>query len=285
MYVKIFRQIYDSTVADDYDVCCVFIHMLNLADARGVIDMTPASISRITGCPMETLMRAIDKLQSVDKYSRSNAHGGRRIVLLDDHRDWGWFIVNYTKYRAIRDEDHKREYMRNYMRSRRDSGKHLSSDVSSVKHPLATDVKRMLASVVTSETRLAHTEAEAEAEAEEESIPPIVPPSGSETRRETTKATSADASFAVFWEHAWRKDAKQAAFRAWVKQCTTSAILQSVLDAVIAQSAYYLAREPDKRPYMSTWLNQQRWKDELGADPAQTIPLQKTRLQRIMESI
>ena len=141
----------------------------------------------------------------------------------------------------------------------------------------------MLASVVTSETRLAHTEEEAEEE--EESITPIVPSFKSETRRETTKATSADASFAVFWEHAWRKDAKQAAFRAWVKQCTTSATLQSVLDAVIAQSAYYLAREPDKRPYMSTWLNQQRWKDELGADPAQTIPLQKTRLQRIMESI
>ena len=271
MYVKIFRQIYESTVADDYDVCCVFIHMLNLADEKGVIDMTPASISRITGCPMETLMRAIDKLQSVDKYSRSNAHEGRRIVLLDDHRDWGWFIVNYSRYRAIRDEDHKREYMREYMRARR-SGKSKLNDVS---HPLAP--------IGISEARLAHTEEEEE---EEESITPIVPSFKSETRRETTKAGSAAAHhFEEFWKHAWRKDSKQAAHKAWRKQCVTSAILQSVLDAVIAQSAYYLAREPDKRPYMATWLNQERWRDELGADPPARVPAQKTRLERIMESI
>ena len=267
MYVKLFSQIMDSSITEDYLVRWVFTDLLILADSEGYVDMTHQAIAARTRVPEDIVRRAIDLLGNKDAESRDQTEEGRRIIKIDNHRSWGWRIVNYLKYRAIRTADERREYMRSYMRVKRskqtvlNTGKQLLTRVSSV------------------------SPSEAEAEEEEESIPPIVPPSGSETRRETTKATSADASFAVFWEHAWRKDAKQAAFRAWVKQCTTSAILQSVLDAVIAQSAYYLAREPDKRPYMSTWLNQQRWKDELGADPAQTIPLQKTRLQRIMESI
>ena len=267
MYVKLFSQIMDSSITEDYLVRWVFTDLLILADSEGYVDMTHQAIAARTRVPEDIVRRAIDLLGNKDAESRDQTEEGRRIIKIDNHRSWGWRIVNYLKYRAIRTADERREYMRSYMRVKRskqtvlNTGKQLLTRVSSV------------------------SPSEAEAEAEEESITPIVPSFKSETRRETTKATSADASFAVFWEHAWRKDSKQAAFRAWVKQCTTSATLQSVLDAVIAQSAYYLAREPDKRPYMSTWLNQQRWKDELGADPAQTIPLQKTRLQRIMESI
>ena len=267
MYVKLFSQIMDSSITEDYLVRWVFTDLLILADSEGYVDMTHQAIAARTRVPEDIVRRAIDLLGNKDAESRDQTEEGRRIIKIDNHRSWGWRIVNYLKYRAIRTADERREYMRSYMRVKRskqtvlNTGKQLLTRVSSV------------------------SPSEAEAEAEEESITPIVPSSGSETRRETTKATSADASFAVFWKHAWRKDAKQAAHKAWRKQCVTSAILQSVLDAVIAQSAYYLAREPDKRPYMSTWLNQQRWKDELGADPAQTIPLQKTRLQRIMESI
>ena len=267
MYVKLFSQIMDSSITEDYLVRWVFTDLLILADSEGYVDMTHQAIAARTRVPEDIVRRAIDLLGNKDAESRDQTEEGRRIIKIDNHRSWGWRIVNYLKYRAIRTADERREYMRSYMRVKRskqtvlNTGKQLLTRVSSV------------------------SPSEAEAEAEEESITPIVPSFKSETRRETTKATSADASFAVFWEHAWRKDSKQAAHKAWRKQCVTSAILQSVLDAVIAQSAYYLAREPDKRPYMSTWLNQQRWKDELGADPAQTIPLQKTRLQRIMESI
>jgi hypothetical protein len=34
-----------------------------------------------------------------DPYSRSSAAGGARLVLLDEHRDWGWQIVNHQSYR------------------------------------------------------------------------------------------------------------------------------------------------------------------------------------------
>ena len=270
MYVKLFSQIMDSSITEDYLVRWVFTDLLILADSEGYVDMTHQAIAARTRVPEDIVRRAIDLLGNKDAESRDQTEEGRRIIKIDNHRSWGWRIVNYLKYRAIRTADERREYMRSYMRVKRskqtvlNTGKQLLTRVSSV----------------------SPSEAEAEAEAEEESITPIVPSFKSETRRETTKAGSAAAHhFEEFWKHAWRKDSKQAAHKAWRKQCVTSAILQSVLDAVIAQSAYYLAREPDKRPYMATWLNQERWRDELGADPAQTIPLQKTRLQRIMESI
>ena len=268
MYVKLFSQIMDSSITEDYLVRWVFTDLLILADSEGYVDMTHQALAARTRVPEDIVRSAIDLLGNKDAESRDQTEEGRRIIKIDNHRSWGWRIVNYLKYRAIRTADERREYMRSYMRAKRskqtvlNTGKQLLTRVSSV------------------------SPSEAEAEAEEESITPIGPSFKSETRRETTKAGSAAAHhFEEFWKHAWRKDSKQAAHKAWRKQCVTSAILQSVLDAVIAQSAYYLAREPDKRPYMSTWLNQQRWKDELGADPAQTIPLQKTRLQRIMESI
>jgi hypothetical protein len=31
---------------------------------------------------------------------------------MDEHRDWGWCVVNYVKYRAIRSEDDRREQNR-----------------------------------------------------------------------------------------------------------------------------------------------------------------------------
>ena len=268
MYVKLFSQIMDSSITEDYLVRWVFTDLLILADSEGYVDMTHQAIAARTRVPEDIVRRAIDLLGNKDAESRDQTEEGRRIIKIDNHRSWGWRIVNYLKYRAIRTADERREYMRSYMRVKRskqtvlNTGKQLLTRVSSV------------------------SPSEAEAESEEESITPIVPSFKSETRRETTKAGSAAAHhFEEFWKHAWRKDSKQAAHKAWRKQCVTSAILQSVLDAVIAQSAYYLAREPDKRPYMATWLNQERWRDELGADPPARVPAQKTRLERIMESI
>ena len=43
----------------------------------------------------------------------------RRIVRLSDSREWGWEIVNFLKYRALRSQEERREYMRQYQRDRR----------------------------------------------------------------------------------------------------------------------------------------------------------------------
>jgi hypothetical protein len=148
VFVKVFAQILDSSIAEDYLVRLVFEDLLKLANSDGVVDMTTPAIARRTNVPLEIVARGIEVLSQPDKESRSPDEEGRRIVLLDAHRPWGWRIVNYLHYRNIRDEEGRRAYMRDYMRNRRNIGK---PDVNSVN---------------SSESPLANAEEEAEAEAE-----------------------------------------------------------------------------------------------------------------------
>ena len=99
MFAKIFAQIFDSSIAEDWQTRVVFQDMLILADKDGVVDMTPTSIARRTNVPLETVLAAIPKLEAPDHSSRTPDQDGRRIARLDAHRDWGWQIVNYAKYR------------------------------------------------------------------------------------------------------------------------------------------------------------------------------------------
>ena len=123
MYVKIFAQIYDSSIAEDYLVRLVFEDFLILADKDGHVDMTAAAIARRTNVPLEVVNRAIEKLSSPDPESRSPNEDGRRIVLLDPHRSWGWRIVNYPQYRNIRDDESRKEYFRDRKREQRAKSK------------------------------------------------------------------------------------------------------------------------------------------------------------------
>jgi hypothetical protein len=122
MYAKIFEQIFDSSIAEDYKVRLVFEDMLVLARSDGVVDMTHEAISRRTNVPLEMVRQAISDLEKPDGRSRSKALGGARLKRLDKHRDWGWRIVNYHTYRMIATEvDRKlseREKKRKYRLSR-----------------------------------------------------------------------------------------------------------------------------------------------------------------------
>lgn len=99
MFAKVFTQILDSSLAEDYQVRLVFEDLLKLADSKGIVDMTRESIARRTNVPLELVRRGIDQLEKPDPSSRTPDYEGRRIIRLDEHRDWGWRIVNFTKYR------------------------------------------------------------------------------------------------------------------------------------------------------------------------------------------
>ena len=105
MYGKVFEQIYDSTVADHWEALVTFQQLIILCDADGVVDMTPPSISRRTNIPLEIILEGLKHLESPDPSSRSPEEGGRRIVLLDSRREWGWQLVNYALYRDRVDPD------------------------------------------------------------------------------------------------------------------------------------------------------------------------------------
>ena len=119
MYSKIFRQIYDSSIADDWHTRVVFMDLLVLAESDGVIDMTPNAISARTRIPIDIVNNALTSLLQPDPESRTKDLEGRRLVLLDPSRSWGWRIVNYEKYRSIKREVDRKSYMRKYMRNYR----------------------------------------------------------------------------------------------------------------------------------------------------------------------
>jgi hypothetical protein len=119
MFAKVFFQIFESSISDDYLCRHVFMDLLVLSDEEGVVDKTSKAISRITNVPLEIVERAIEKLSAPDPESRTPDEDGRRLVLIDNSRTWGWRIVNYPKYRAIRDEEARRISNRSYKREQR----------------------------------------------------------------------------------------------------------------------------------------------------------------------
>lgn len=126
MFVKIFTQIFDSSIADNYQHRQIFIDLCILADERGVLDMTLEAIAGRTRVPMDLLRHAIEELEKPDPRSRSKAMSGRRLVPLDRKRGWGWKIVNYHVYRGIKNKFDRNEYMIKYMRKRRDKADSLA---------------------------------------------------------------------------------------------------------------------------------------------------------------
>lgn len=120
MFAKVFLQIFDSSIADNYKHRHVFMDMLVLADSDGVVDMTAEAISRRTNVPLDEVKDAIVSLGLPDDRSNSTQDGGRRLLPVDERKPWGWQIVNYHHYREIRTEEARREYMRDYRRAERE---------------------------------------------------------------------------------------------------------------------------------------------------------------------
>ena len=114
-----------------WEVLIVFQQFFILADRNGVVDMTPDAISRRTTVPLDIIQKGIAVLEQPDPHSRTPDENGRRLVRLSDSRPWGWRIVNHAKYRGIRSQEERREYMRQYQRQRR-KGKDVNQSVNNV---------------------------------------------------------------------------------------------------------------------------------------------------------
>jgi hypothetical protein len=109
VYAKIFSQIFDSSIAESPEVRFTFMDLLILADSDGVVDMTHEAIARRTNRPIDLIRETIRELEGPDKRSRTLTENGSRIKRLDDHRDWGWVIINYDTFRELGTEIQRRE--------------------------------------------------------------------------------------------------------------------------------------------------------------------------------
>ena len=82
--------------------------------------MTAEALSRRTTLPLDIVTKALAALQQPDPHSRTPDAQGCRLEPIDPERGWGWRVVNYAKYRAIRSADERREYMKSYAAKRRE---------------------------------------------------------------------------------------------------------------------------------------------------------------------
>lgn len=129
MYAKVYAQMFDSSLREKWQAWVTFVALLALADDRDEVDMTVPALMARTGLPGSIVSEGIEWLEKPDEHSRTPDEGGRRIVRLDEHRPWGWRIVNRGKYKRLRDNDARRDYFRDQKRIQRTPCPPLSTTV------------------------------------------------------------------------------------------------------------------------------------------------------------
>jgi len=98
-YTPLFSSLTTGTLCGRWPDVGLWAIVLSLANRYGVVDVTPDYLSRITGLPIADVTACMRRFCEPDPFSRSNAEGGARLVLIDPDRSWGWRIVNHGKYR------------------------------------------------------------------------------------------------------------------------------------------------------------------------------------------
>src|SRR5678816_318175 len=99
-FAKVFASLWKGTLGLNWEGWSLFVYMLATCTVDGEFDVTPQVISAGTGMPLDAVLRGIAVLEAADPHSRTPGENGARIVRLDEHREWGWRIVNFDKYRA-----------------------------------------------------------------------------------------------------------------------------------------------------------------------------------------
>ena len=82
--------------------------MLAMADKHGRVFASIPGLAKDAVVSIEAARQAIALFLAPDPDSRTKTHEGRRIEEIDG----GWRLLNHAKYRAIRDEEDRREYLR-----------------------------------------------------------------------------------------------------------------------------------------------------------------------------
>lgn len=99
-YTPLFESLSTGTLCGKWPDIGLWPIVLSLADRYGLVDVTPTYISHITGLGVDDVVACMKRFIEPDPYSRSSEEHGARLVLHDpENRDWGWRIVNHSKYR------------------------------------------------------------------------------------------------------------------------------------------------------------------------------------------
>lgn len=230
MYGKLFAQMYDGTLRADWRALVTFQQMIILCDADGVIDMTPDALAARTGIPLDVIQAGIASLEAPDPRSRTPDREGRRIERLDDHRDWGWRIVNHARYRKLVDAGTVREQNRIRQANKRERDRHAASRSVTPSHACHAESR--------------HTDTDTDTK-----------------KRHTRAARATPVGFDRFWDAYPRKIDKADAEKAFRKVAPDDQLLERMLAALERFKASDQWRKDGGQfiPHAATWLNKRRW--------------------------
>lgn len=230
MYGKIFESMYEGTLYGQWEAIVTMQQLIVLADENGIVDMTPPAIAGKTSIPLDIIEKGLKILAGPDPYSRTPGNDGVRIKLIDDHKPWGWYLVNHEKYTKLQKRIDKRNADRERIAEKR----------KSLNEQGCRKVSQPVANVAY--------------EDEDKDI---------DENNKTLVRSSRTTRFDDFWSvYPTRKDKKKA------KDIWKRKKLDDIADKIIANvSARVVA---DKQwldnfiPLPTTFLRNERWEDEWG---------------------
>lgn len=115
-FTKLFSSITESTIwVEDHETRIVWIAMLAMADRKGRIWGSIPGLANRARVSVDGCRKAIALFLSPDPDSRTKVADGRRIEEIDG----GWQLINYDKYREIRDQETIKEQTANRVRKHR----------------------------------------------------------------------------------------------------------------------------------------------------------------------
>lgn len=247
MYCKLFASLYQGTLRGKPHEILVFTNLLANADKDGMVDKHFRAVAEEIGLTVDEVKSAIALLEAPDEESRSVEQEGRRLVRVAENRSWGWQIVNYAKYRAIRSDDDRREQNRIAQQKWRD--KAAGETVSQCQPPSATVSRRQLQSA----------QGEGKGEGEGEAYTPK-PPRGQE---------SVDSVINEIYQSYPRKESKPLALKA-IRKALETATSQEIMAGINRWIPYWKTRDPQFTPLPATFFNQEKWNDTPPVIPAAT---------------
>ena len=227
---------YDGTLAEDWRALITFQQMVILCDADGMIDMTPAAISRRTGIPIEHIKAGIEILENPDPYSRTEDESGCRISRIDAHRPWGWIVINHNKYKALQDAETVRLQTRERVRRHREE-KRLVTE--------GNDQKR-------------HTDTDTDTDKKKDSSKKSLK-KGKKRKNELWLE-----GFDEFWKSYPQKRSRGQAEITWDKIRPSKDLLEKMKSTIkdLSKTEGWMKDKGKWIPYPSTWLNAKGWDDQ-----------------------
>ena len=206
-------------------------------DQQCYVELNPALLAATFDTTPEEIDAAIQTLEAPDPASRTKEAEGRRLVLLEEERTPGpmqFMVVNGSKYRALRDEEERRIYLREAKRASRASQRKSTKSLT-VNHgqPQAS-------------------QAEVEAEVEEEKP------------RSSCPSSDDFEQFWGVWEKKIGKGKARLAFSSLTKKGSLPPIEELIRKVRELQATDAWSENGRQyQPHPSTWLSREGWLDEI----------------------